>query len=81
MDEYAGKIGTIFRTDGHTFSVRFEDGEWWGYRPEWLIPISEKSTGIVAAIRDAFTPRHDNPIKGNLPLLKQNTLLTNIKLD
>lgn len=38
MNKYAGEIGTVEAIDDRWIRVRFNDGEYYMYKPSWLIP-------------------------------------------
>lgn len=42
MDAYLGKEGVVESVEG-SIKVRFPDGDYWYYKPSWLIPVSSAS--------------------------------------
>lgn len=88
MDSTIGEVGTVteVRISG-SLRVKFDDGQQWFYKPEWLEPVpptcadgTSAISSAIQAVRGMFSFIDKQPVP-DVPLLKSTRLLTTIKLD
>lgn len=88
MDSTIGEVGTVTEVcSGGYLHVKFDDGQRWYYKPEWLEPVPPACVdgfsvidSAIQAVRGMFAPRDKQPVP-DVPLLESTRLLTTIKLD
>lgn len=88
MDSTIGEVGTVTEvcSSGH-LRVKFDDGQKWYYKPEWLESVPPACVdgfsvidSAIQAVRGMFSFIDKQPVP-DVPLLESTRLLTTIKLD
>lgn len=88
MDSTIGEVGTVTEVCSSGYlRVKFDDGQKWYYKPEWLEPVppacvdgSSAIGSAIQAVRGMFSFIDKQPVP-DVPLLESTRLLTTIKLD
>lgn len=88
MDSTIGEVGTVTEVCSSGYlRVKFDNGQKWYYKPEWLEPVpptcadgSPAISSAIQAVRGMFGFVDKQPVP-DVPLLESTRLLTTIKLD
>lgn len=89
MDECAGKTGVVIWVNTLTIQVKFDDGEVWAYKPEWIrhaedgvmIPKIDSIQAAIACFSKVSSSIFQKSPVVAFTLIQPKKLLTTIKLE